>query len=383
MKRVLNKIIETRSKITLLANESTTVGHKSTLIVFLRASVDGDTEPIAFPLDLVELDSPRAAHIKEKLVDCLLKNCFTMELLQELFIGFCSDGASVMLGVKSGVGKLLQDVFPAIILWHCLNHRVELAVDQALDATRGTKDFQAFLDCLYVFYSQSPKNMRELSEYAHNLDVSLRMIGRVFSVRWVASLFNAVSAVWDSLPALAEHFRQASVDGTRDGRERVKFQGLLSKLCSINFVKSFAIMADVLTELKDLSLHLQNRKITLPKAHNIMTNYVKRIESLAMYPRKHTVEASQVEDVMEFKGEQLSVGRSPIIYPKFIQAVADNMKERLFTISANRTQANVAVAENRKEAYKGLINQMTVLSPDKRDNGNPRFGEHEALCCAL
>lgn len=48
---VLNKIIETRSKITVLADESTTVGHKSTLIVFLRASVDGDTDPIAFPLD--------------------------------------------------------------------------------------------------------------------------------------------------------------------------------------------------------------------------------------------------------------------------------------------------------------------------------------------
>ncbi|KAF3849538.1 hypothetical protein F7725_019257 [Dissostichus mawsoni] len=62
--------------------------------------------PIAFPLDLVELDKKSS-------------------------IGFCSDGASVMLGVKSGVGKLLQDDFPGIILWHCLNHRLELAVDQA------------------------------------------------------------------------------------------------------------------------------------------------------------------------------------------------------------------------------------------------------------
>ncbi|KAJ4934671.1 hypothetical protein JOQ06_007456 [Pogonophryne albipinna] len=125
----------------------------------------------------------------------------------------------------------------------------------------------------------SPKNMRQLSECAHNLDIALRRIGKVFSVRWVASSWRAVSAVWQSYPALAQHFREASEDDTRDSRERAKFKGLLSKLCSINFLKSLALMADVLTELKNLSEILQNRKTTLPKAHDIMTTYVKRIES--------------------------------------------------------------------------------------------------------
>ncbi|KAJ3587449.1 hypothetical protein NHX12_011046 [Muraenolepis orangiensis] len=312
-KELLKKIIETKSKITVLADESTSVGHKSTLIVFLKASVDGDMEPIAFPLDLVELDSMSAAHIKEQIMGCLLKNGFTVELLREILIGFFSDGASVMLGVKSGVGKLLQDDFPGIILWHCLNHRLELAVDQALDVTGGTKDFQAFMDSLYSLYSQSPKNMWQLSECAHNLDIALRRIGKVFSVGWVASSWRAVSAVWQSYPAMAQHFREASEDDPRDSRERAKFKGLLSKLCSINFLKSLALMADVLTELKNLSEILQNRKTTLPKAHDIMTTYVKRIESFNRYPGQHAVDASQAEEVMEFKGEELRVGRSPII----------------------------------------------------------------------
>ncbi|XP_023820933.1 E3 SUMO-protein ligase KIAA1586-like isoform X1 [Oryzias latipes] len=228
-KEIMTKIIQNRSKITVLADESTNVGNKSTLIVFVKASVDGAMEPISFPLDLVDLDSLCAAHIKEKLINCLLKNGFTMQLLQELLIGFCSDGASVMLGVKSGVGKLLKDDFPSIVLWHCLNHRLELAVDQALDKTGGTKDFQAFLDSLYSLYSQSPKNMRELSECAHNLHITLKRIGRVFSVRWVASSWRAVNAVWQSYSALAQHFQKASEDNSRDSRERAKFSGLLSK----------------------------------------------------------------------------------------------------------------------------------------------------------
>ena len=122
------------------------MGDKSTLIEFLRASVDGKAAPINFPLDLVELESQCASHIADKIVDCLLKNGYTIELLQGLFIGFCSDGASVMLGTKSGVGKLLKDKFPDIILWHCFNHRLELVVRNALESISGTNDFQSFFE---------------------------------------------------------------------------------------------------------------------------------------------------------------------------------------------------------------------------------------------
>ena len=269
-------------------------------------------------------------------------------------------------------------------LYCCLNHRLKPAVDQALGATGGTTDFQGFLDNLYSLYSQSPKNLRELSECAHNLHIQLRRIGRVFSVRWVASSYRAVTAVWHSYPALAQHFREASEDETRDSRERAKFKGLLSKLCSVNFLKSLALMADVLTELKNLSEFLQNRKTTLPKAHEIMTMYVKRIESLSSYPGHHAVEASQAEEEMTFRGEQLRFGKSPIIdSAQFTQAVAESMNDRLFTTTANKAQASVTA--NRKEAYNRLLNQMAVLNPDKWDHDNPRYGEDEvrALCHVL
>ena len=178
-KKLLTKIIERRSKINVLADESTRLGQKSTLIIFVKTSVDGEAAPVSFPLDLVDLKTLCASHIKNAILDCLRKNGFTTELLQEVFTGFCSDGTSVMLGTKSGVGKLLKDEFPDIVLWHCLNHRLELAVGNALDATSGTNDLQSFLECLYSLYSQSPKNMRELSNCAHDLHLTLKRIGKV------------------------------------------------------------------------------------------------------------------------------------------------------------------------------------------------------------
>ena len=129
-------------------------------------------------------------------------------------------------------------------------------MDLALDVTGGANDFQVFLDSLYSLYSESPKNVKELSECAHNLHITLKRIGKAFSVRWVASSYRAVSAVWQSFPALAQHFREASENETRDGRERAKFKGLHSKLCSVNFLKSLAVMANVLSELKDLSVKI-------------------------------------------------------------------------------------------------------------------------------
>ena len=129
-------------------------------------------------------------------MDCFLKNGYTIELLQELFIGFCNDGASVMLGTKSGVGKLLKDKFPNIVLWHCLIHKLELAVENALESISGTNDFQSFLEHLYLLYSQSLKNKRELEQCFHNLQMTLKRIGKVFITCWVASSFRAVSAVW-------------------------------------------------------------------------------------------------------------------------------------------------------------------------------------------
>ena len=120
-----------------------------------------------------------------------------------------------MLGTKSGVGKLLKDKFPDIILWHCLNHRLELAEGIAREIIGGTNDFQSFLEHLYSLYSQSSKNKPELYQCFHDLQTTLKRIGKVFAIRWVPSSFRAVFAAWHSFPVLAQHFDKASNDEMR------------------------------------------------------------------------------------------------------------------------------------------------------------------------
>ena len=68
--------------------------------------------------------------------------------------------------------------------------------------------------------------------------------------------------------------------------------------------------------------------------------------------------------------------RGPVInQAQFIRAVADNMKQRLFTTVSNRTQASVVATH--QEMYENLVSQVATLNPCNWVHENPLFGENE------
>jgi len=59
----------------------------------------------------------------------------------ECWVDFGADGASALLGSKSGVAVQLKAKFPLIISWHCFNHRLELAVSDAVKSCTQINHF--------------------------------------------------------------------------------------------------------------------------------------------------------------------------------------------------------------------------------------------------
>jgi hypothetical protein len=86
----------------------------------------------------------------------------TKEYLNDYLVSAACDGAAVMLGSRGGVKKLLKEKFPSIIVWHSANHRLELAIHDAVKTVSGINRFRSFTDKLYVLYHASPKNSRQL-----------------------------------------------------------------------------------------------------------------------------------------------------------------------------------------------------------------------------
>ena len=252
-RQLFGSIVQSGTKVSILLDESTSLSKKSCLIIYLRAIVSG--QPVTFFVDLVELQGGSACLIKEALLKTLDKHGFTEEYLRLHLLSIATDGCSVMLGKSNGLVTLLRQEFPQLISWHCSAHRLELMVGDALKATTATNYFQSFMDKIYCTYSQSPKNQRELEEVAAELHQQLLKIGRVFSIRWIASSFRTVRAVWQSYAPLHAHFTKCS------------FTGLATTLASSHFIHNLGLMYDVLTELKDLSLEFQARDLSVPNAH--------------------------------------------------------------------------------------------------------------------
>lgn len=237
-KTICKDIIEFQRKICVIVDESTSLSKKTMLVICLRTAIGSNEEIITFFFDIVELTETSAKSIKSAIITNLCFYGMNDEFLKKNLVAFVSDGASTMLGRIAGVGTQLQQQYPNIIVWHCLNHRLELAVYDTLKEINGTNQFQSFIEKLYALYHNSPKNSVELQICASSLNQRLLIIGKIFTIRWVASSEKTIKAVWNNYTTLHEHFSKASTDQSKNSKDRSKYLGLKKTLASIEFVSN-------------------------------------------------------------------------------------------------------------------------------------------------
>ncbi len=157
--KLCRQIRSVGGKISIQIDESTTVSTHSTLIIYMRCEIHKHKEPVTRFLDLVEIEGQDSNTIVTELLACLKKHGFTHEYLSDHLVAFASDGASAMIGGNSGVATQLKALYPRIVVWHCLNHRLELAVKDSLTELKSLFHFESFITKLYTIYSSSPKNV--------------------------------------------------------------------------------------------------------------------------------------------------------------------------------------------------------------------------------
>lgn len=222
--------------------------------------------------------------------------------------------------------KLKQD-FPKVQSIHCLAHRLELAVKDCLKEVAGCNQFEFFVAKLYALYHQSSKNARLLQEAAAELNVQILKIGHIFTLRWVASSFQTVKAVWKDYPALARQFKTATDDtSSRSDTERQKFRGLHKLLTSTGFLADLATMKDVLRELKSLSLKLQRRETSLVDASCYIQQTIDVLTAMEISGGKSTQKVEEGIATGMFKDVELSESRPKINRLQFYQSIIDSLK---------------------------------------------------------
>jgi len=361
--KMVADILCNNSKFSLLVDESTSHSHASILVICMRAVVGDAGSPLTFFLDIVELEGADARSIYQAIVKCLKKHGFSDEFLRLNFIGFASDGASNMMGARNGVSQLLLNDYPDLVVWHCANHRLELAVADVVKDIPSLNHVRIFFEKLRAVYHSSPKNRRQLEACS---ETRVLVVGKILDVRWVASSERSVKALWNGFNSIHNHLRQASVDPARDAREKATFSGLCQKMCAVSFVRNLGLLYDALTELSFLSLELQRRDMTLPMAHRLLCRQIRVFESMANSPGPYVQEVTNATEssCMQFQNVDLHAsGKSDVVvdYGQFFVSLANNMKRRL--LSTRSSAEPRTSTSSHQEDYQDLIRNIDVLDP--------------------
>ena len=82
---------------------------------------------------------------------------------KDKLVGRGADGASVNLRKKGGVSALLQQHSPHLVDFHCLPHRLELALVEVQKSCHQVEVVYDVLQLIWKTYHYSPKGTRELN----------------------------------------------------------------------------------------------------------------------------------------------------------------------------------------------------------------------------
>lgn len=145
-------------------------------------------------------------------------------------VGLGTDGASVMVGRNRGLAAMLREQIPWLCNIHCMAHRLELGIVDAVKEERAMQNVLGMLEGMYKTQKSSPKSWRELRAVADLLDKKAYKPGNVLGSRWLPHVRHALLNVlrnYESIVAQYENMlEQRSGSAEMQGRARRALQQL-------------------------------------------------------------------------------------------------------------------------------------------------------------
>ena len=201
--------------------------------------------------DIVALESADAVGVTSAIEKGLQAVDIDEELLKEKLAGCNFDGANVMMGKKGRVMQHLQaKIGRPIIVMHCVAHRLELAVLDAVKTCSYLSRFEDTVKSIFKFYFYSPKRHREVNEIANILEEDTVYYSGIQATRWLASRHRAICSLEKHFPTTVMHLQHKGGLSDEQGQ---RAKGILKDLLSEKFVKYLYFMMDVTKVLSTLS----------------------------------------------------------------------------------------------------------------------------------
>ena len=107
-----------------------------------------------------------------------------MSLVALLLVSATSDGASVNFGKYPGLLTQLSNNRPWLIKFHCANHKIELALKDAISESIFQK-VDTFYNSLFFFLKNTGKRKNEIKEVSKTLNIKNNSLPKLTGTRFV------------------------------------------------------------------------------------------------------------------------------------------------------------------------------------------------------
>jgi len=281
----------------ILADESKDCSKKEQLAIVLRYVDDSAAQNERF-LTYVEAKALNAEGLASDILETLNQH----KLDPSAIVSQGYDGASVMSGNCSGVQTRIKEVAPMAMYVHCYAHCLNLVLVDSTKNVREAAEFFALMETLYVFISAAKAHTIYIEQQTVLYpNKPVRQLQRLSDTRWACRFF-AVDAVYTTYGAILATL-QMIVDG--DDREKAtKAMGIFLQVQSFKFLTSLVLFWRVLSITKGLSDQLQNTKINLAKAADLVTASIKTLQEFRSDTEwdklyKYVTDAAKLHDISE------------------------------------------------------------------------------------
>ena len=252
----------------VMLDESTDVTVDKRLSICVRYVKDG--ESVTKMLCNVPVDDGRAHTIVNTVVqefqrvDLDLANCTSL----------ATDGAAVMMGKHTGVGKQMVSKYsPFCTQIHCMAHRINLACTDAIKKNEYMLKFRDKFNSLYYFVNASSLRtlaLKKIQKLLEEPEISVKM---PYSIRWLG-LRDAVSAVFVSFASVLTTLSKFAAE------KNATAKGLHKYFCSYKVGLVIALVLDVHNELAILSCELQKKNLLFSEIKPLLDGTVSKLSCL-------------------------------------------------------------------------------------------------------
>jgi len=226
-------------------DESTDCSTMKNLILYIAYF---DCNSYEFKEDFIKLHEfardPTGKDLAEIIIN-VFQNEYSFKRNQ--IISCATDGAGVMLGRHKGMTRFICAFYPYCICSHCMPHKLQLGVDDALKKNSMWSVVQKLVRLVYSMFSKSFSYNRKLKDKLIALKKEFKKIKKEANTRWL-SRYSSILSVIESLLGLFTLF----LDDTSTKGKRI-----YRKLCNIRYMLFLHYMADILHVLFNLSKFLQ------------------------------------------------------------------------------------------------------------------------------